>query len=395
MISFETIRLLSCFISLIVLCMMSGSFGSNIFKGVPMNKKVIYCGPFDTHGGYKGGIHVVSNLFFENYTNSRSSYDVNVVSFNTVATKRRKEKVGKINFQNIRNFCLVKKELIKLVSILSPKCVYYNTSYGFPLLKDLLIVNSVKKRKVPVVVHIHFAELDKILPKFLRNLTLSLLKKMDRIVFLSERTQNEFITYGIKKEKTAVLYNFHDVECSLEEKQQKSNRKRDILKLLFIGSIDDRKGIFDLLTALKNVNRPFVLNVCGEFGDSRAKQRFDSLRATLVGKEIIYYGYVSGEEKRRIMLDSDILVLPSYGEGLPLVVLEGLATGCAILSSNVGANPEIVKNENGKLINPGDILALTNYIQNVDDEQLNNYALHKFVNGVVSILDEVIYESDS
>ena len=52
------------------------------------------------------------------------------------------------------------------------------------------------------------------------------------------------------------------------------------------------------------------------------------------------------------------VVLPSYHEGLPMAILEGMAAGKAIISTTVGAIPEVVTGENGALVEPGDVIAL-------------------------------------
>ena len=52
------------------------------------------------------------------------------------------------------------------------------------------------------------------------------------------------------------------------------------------------------------------------------------------------------------------MVLPSYYEGLPMAVLEGMAAGKAIISTTVGAIPEVIGEENGILLEPGDVEGL-------------------------------------
>lgn len=69
-------------------------------------------------------------------------------------------------------------------------------------------------------------------------------------------------------------------------------------------------------------------------------------------------GWIDGGEKLRRLRDAATLVLPSYHEGLPMAILEGMAAGKAIISADVGAIPEVVGEENGILIKPGDISAL-------------------------------------
>lgn len=61
-----------------------------------------------------------------------------------------------------------------------------------------------------------------------------------------------------------------------------------------------------------------------------------------------------------LLRKSSVLVLPSYNEGLPMAILEGMACGKAIISTTVGAIPEVVKKENGILVQPGDVTALAN-----------------------------------
>ena len=78
-----------------------------------------------------------------------------------------------------------------------------------------------------------------------------------------------------------------------------------------------------------------------------------------LGSRLVFHGYVSGEEKREIFRNSDILVLPSYGEGMPIVIMEAMASGCAIVSTKVGAIPEVIKERNGILHEPGDVSALS------------------------------------
>ena len=63
-------------------------------------------------------------------------------------------------------------------------------------------------------------------------------------------------------------------------------------------------------------------------------------------------------EKLRRLRDAATVVLPSYHEGLPMAILEGMAAGKAIISTTVGAIPEVVEEENGILVKPGDVPAL-------------------------------------
>ena len=93
-------------------------------------------------------------------------------------------------------------------------------------------------------------------------------------------------------------------------------------------------------------------------------------------------GWADFDKKLELLKKSSVLVLPSYNEGLPMAILEGMACGKAIISTTVGAIPEVVKEENGILIEPGDTEklseALITYCMNqetVEKIGKNNIAL--------------------
>jgi glycosyltransferase involved in cell wall biosynthesis len=71
---------------------------------------------------------------------------------------------------------------------------------------------------------------------------------------------------------------------------------------------------------------------------------------------IEYKGWVSGKEKEDLLKENHVFILTSHFEGLPMSILESMAMGKAIIASNVGGIPRIVKpNENGWLTHPGDL----------------------------------------
>ena len=79
---------------------------------------------------------------------------------------------------------------------------------------------------------------------------------------------------------------------------------------------------------------------------------------------IKYYGTLHEEEKiKKLLQASDVLLCPSWSEGMPTVILEAMASGCAIIASDVGAVSEQVDSKNGILIEPGDKAQLKEAIE--------------------------------
>ncbi len=125
----------------------------------------------------------------------------------------------------------------------------------------------------------------------------------------------------------------------------------EVRKFVFLGRYERRKGVEELSEVLKESTDSYNF----EFhfiGPIPEEKKIDS-------DQVIYHGLIRDEEKiKKILRESDILVSPSYSEGMPTVILEAMASGCAIIATDVGAVSEEVSEENGWLIAPGDELSL-------------------------------------
>ena len=338
-----------------------------------MNVKVLMAAPFEAKGRYKGGISsVVNNMLLQQ--NILDECNLEIIKFNTCVVERTAGSDAKFNIDNIKNAFSLYCTISKSISECTPDVLYYHSSIRYALLKDLLILRHAKiKTKIKTVIHIHFADYEKIMTgiSLVDNIILSILKKyIDEIVFLSNTTMNSFIEHGIESSKCSVIYNYNTLTLK-ENEADISNHEHEVIRLLFVGTIGKRKGFFDLVKALENIDRnKYEFHVCGEPTNDAAKSEFEKCKDKL-GKNLVFHGFVSGKERDLIYKNSDIMILPSYGEGLPMVILEAFSAGCAVISTNVGAISEVVQKENGEIITPGDIDALAQaivfYITNPDD----------------------------
>lgn len=327
--------------------------------------KLLFVAPFKPNGRFQGGISSFANYIIER-KNDFKNYDIDIVPFSNCPIKRNRYSNGKFSTRNLLNFLVVKRSLKKIIKLEKPDSIYINSSFGLGLLKDLLALKRYKEIKV--FFHIHFADIKKILTNnslIAKTIKKQLTKKVDHIVLLSKKTRNEFIDCGFDSSKLHVLYNY--VNPTIKYRNHKKNGKT----CLFLGSIDKRKGFYDLINAFKKLRIDLKLIVCGQPNDKDAES---CLKCEFNSGWLNYKGFVDGKEKNAILNSADLLILPSYGEGLPISILEAMTCGLAILSTNVGAIPEIVE-RNGILINPGDTVALTNAITKImsDKELLNEY----------------------
>jgi glycosyltransferase involved in cell wall biosynthesis len=91
-----------------------------------------------------------------------------------------------------------------------------------------------------------------------------------------------------------------------------------------------------------------------------------------VVERLDFPGWLDQGGVRALCTDADVLVLPSYAEGLAMSVLEGLAHGLAVIATPVGAHSEVIEPEvSGIMVPPGDVAALANaLVRVIEDESL-------------------------
>lgn len=131
--------------------------------------------------------------------------------------------------------------------------------------------------------------------------------------------------------------------------------------ILFLGRLGKRKGTYDLLQAIAIIDKEIPEDVkfylCGDMGEDLVKQKVTELG---LQHRIDHIGWIDGSQKEQIFANTMINCLPSYNEGLPMTILETMAKGIPNISTNIASIPEVIINdENGFLIKPGDVDALS------------------------------------
>ena len=92
-------------------------------------------------------------------------------------------------------------------------------------------------------------------------------------------------------------------------------------------------------------------------GEGSVRSKIKELK---IEHRIAHVGWIDGSQKKEFISKSMINCLPSYNEGLPMTILETMAAGIPNISTNIASIPEVIKdNDNGFLINPGDIDTLS------------------------------------
>ena len=138
-------------------------------------------------------------------------------------------------------------------------------------------------------------------------------------------------------------------------------------KLVSVGRLSEQKGQLVLIDALAEVARagvPFEMTLVGD-GEMRAEVEAAIGKGGL-GERVHITGWADGEAVRRALDDARALVLPSFAEGLPVVIMEALARGRPCVSTFVAGIPELVEpGKNGWLVPAGAVAPLAGAIRAV------------------------------
>ena len=143
------------------------------------------------------------------------------------------------------------------------------------------------------------------------------------------------------------------------------------LKLVYVGRLVRTKGLFEVIEALmelKRAGRAFELSIAG--GGPHQCELMVASESAGLNDRVHFLGSVFGEKKRRLWLDSDLFVFPSYTEGLPYSLLEAMAAGCVPIATPVAGIPDVMRDrEHGLFVPVKDAGALANAVATLDDDR--------------------------
>ena len=245
--------------------------------------------------------------------------------------------------------------LFKLTFNKKIKIVHIHTASYNSFKRSALFLKLAKFFGKKVILHIHgggFKEYYATNPIWIAKI----LNSSDAIITLSESWEEYYksITNGPK------IFILENIIANPNILDRKESTK---CNLLFLGKIDQLKGIYDLLEVLYQNKQNFSNKIELHIGGGGVVDKLKELISKYELEDFVYYeGFVSGNKKETLLNECDAYILPSYTEGLPVSILEAMSYGKPILSTPVGGIPEVVKG-NGILFQPGDLSAIRKAIE--------------------------------
>lgn len=230
--------------------------------------------------------------------------------------------------------------------------VHLNTALvPLSIIRDAALAAAARLLKRPVLLHLHGGRflMEDFDNKLLANIAEKMFRRAAVILVLSEREraslENRWRNLNIEVLPNAVAVD----EIPLIEKASPK-----IKTIIFLGRLHESKGLPEIVEAcraLKNDGYNFRFRC---FGAGALQDSFTTEMSQMLGDDFYYGGVISGAEKWRQLAESDVFLLPSrYGEGLPIAMLEAMATGCVVIAADVASVRAVIKDgANGFLVEP-------------------------------------------
>lgn len=132
---------------------------------------------------------------------------------------------------------------------------------------------------------------------------------------------------------------------------QRSWRPGGRLRLLFLGRLDRKKGLENLLDALPRLrNSEVSLEICGTGDPIYIASLRTRVKTLTLDRVVIFSGQVDGERKSNAFYNADVCVIPSHSENFCLVVAEALAHGVPVIASTGTPWPGVVDHDCGEWV---------------------------------------------
>jgi len=256
----------------------------------------------------------------------------------------------------------------------TPCVAHVNITGRGSTIRKIILLTIARTLGLRYVLHVHdydYAGYYRDRSALLKGLIATAFRRAAIIVVLGRRDQ-EVISqlFQLPRGRIVVLHNA--VPDPLPDLRMTTPSPGRTCHLLFLGRLSARKGVPELLRALANPSMKLHRWRATLAGDGPADE-FRKLAHDLgILERLCFPGWLDEAGVTALCADADVLVLPSYAEGLAMAVLEGLSHGLAVITTAVGAHTEVIEPEvSGLFVPPGDVAALADALARVvEDETL-------------------------
>lgn len=283
----------------------------------------------------------IANWYILLTNHIKKDKDIDFININT--TPQKGDMDGRTLIQRIvqggESIISTVSQLKKIKNSQNIDIIHITTSGRLAVFRDIVLLRKAKNYKIPSIYHLHFGRVPEISKR--NTFEWKLLKKACKlascVVPIDKSTYD--VLYSDTNLKVKMIANPFDVSTikniDYEVKKEKS--------IIFVGWVIKTKGIEELLEAWNILNSELVeykLKIVGAYQEKYIKE----LKSRYSFDNVEIVGELSHQETLKEIKKACCMVLPSYTEGFPNVILEAMALKTAVIATDVGAIPEMIEN---------------------------------------------------
>ncbi|MGE7759125.1 glycosyltransferase [Peribacillus sp. NPDC097895] len=351
-----------------------------------MTTKIMHVGEY-----IKGGVYTYLYDILEYQSNMKDSL------IYLVASNYKSEKKYPIKKENIFYYKYKRNPLymiyatiyiLILIKKIKPDIIHVHSTFAGLFVRLPFIFSPKKDIKIIYCPHgwSFLMETSSFAKKLYIKIEKILAKVTTKIINISKYEQIESIKVGLPKSKSKLIYNGSK---KISDKKNYPLNKQDFdkskINILFVGRFDRQKGIDILLNAIKNIQLKNIhLYLIGDSVLSKDDTLFD------LPENVTKIGWVKKEEIDNYYQSIDAVIIPSRWEGFGLVAIEAMKNKKAVIASNRGALPELIKDgTNGFIFDINNISTLYFILESLDKKTLETLG----ENGYKHYIQNFTYEN--
>ncbi|HEB2433781.1 glycosyltransferase family 4 protein [Bacillus thuringiensis] len=336
----------------------------------------------------EGGISTWTKIYNEHCKKSGHFVDI----INTALTGRRAKKIN--SKRNLLDEIFRMKNifvaLFRYLKMNKADIVHINSSCGsLGIIRDYLVINLIRKKKIPVILHLHCNAADQLKSKLAIHFFNKAVKLASEVLVLNKDTK-EYVKETCCVE-SQVVPNFIQENWILKNKKEIN---KEVKKIIFIGHVQPAKGVEDIFEISKMYpDIQFILA-------GPVKSNNDGL---IVSKNVKLLGAIEQKDVQALLDSADVFLFPTRSEGFSMALTEAMARGIPIITTRVGANSDMIEECGGVVVSVGDVHGMVRAIEKLKNIEIRtkmsnwnihkvreNYTVEKVMVKLFSIYDEIL-----
>ena len=332
--------------------------------------KVLLCSPYEpVIKENAGGIAMWAKHIMDFYKGTDDGVDIEVLPYNrSIYVHNGLNPLVRL-YKGVADYLGLMSKTRKRIKEEKYDVLHLCSSALLSIIRDYFVMRMARRNGVAGVLHFHCGRIPRIAANggWRWKLLKSAVSMASASVVLDDESYNVLVSNGFKK--VYKVPNPLSLEMSRKIEDMGAVTARVPRRLLFVGHVIPTKGVYELVQACSGIEN-VELRLVGRV-EERVKADLQGIASVKENGWMKLLGEVGHDDVLREMLSCDMFVFPSYTEGFPNVIIEAMACGTPIISSGVGAIPEILDNGKcGVIIPPQDADAVKSAIQAlVGDEE--------------------------